>query len=277
MTLGISKICAMNFHYVRYPLATFLDHAVEAGVGQVEIWGAAPHFYVGDESLEGARRLKAAVRERGLGLVCFTPEQCVYPINLASPEPRLRDRSIRYFLTCLDMCVEMESPALLVTPGSGYANEDAGAAWDRCADALGLLAMRAERLGMELFLEALPPAYSNVVTTAGELRRMLDALASPAVHGMMDTASAVTVGETVEDYVAELGGRLRHVHMVDADSGGAHLAWGDGSLPLERYVGALDAAGYRGALSLEIIGARYHLDPFAPLRQSVERLGSVLS
>lgn len=275
--LGASNICAMNFHYVRFPLVQFLDDAAEMGLRQVEIWGAAPHFYVGDETLAGARQLKASLRERELELVCFTPEQCVYPINLSSSEARLRDRSLRYFLDCLDMCVEMESPALLVTPGSGYANEAPKLAWDRCVDALGLLAARAERLGIRLYLEALPPAYSNVITKAQHLRGMLDAVASPALLGMMDTASAVTVGETIEDYVTHLGDLLRHVHMVDADSGGAHLAWGDGELPLETYMADLRKAGYAGSLSLEIIGPRYYLDPMPPLRQSVESLRRVLA
>lgn len=193
------------------------------------------------KSRSGARRRTSTwatrrLRERGLTLICFTPEQCVYPINLASPDPRLRDRSIRYFLDCLDMCVEMESLKLLVTPGSGFANEDPERGWNRCAGALSTLATRAERLGIDLVLEALPPAYSNVITTAGELRRMLDELSSPALKGMMDTASAVTVGETVRDYVEELGNRLCHVHMVDADRTGSHLAWGEGMLPLQQYI-----------------------------------------
>ena len=120
VTLSASNICGMSFHYFRYPLIDFLNHAAALELERVEIWGAAPHFYVGDESVDGARRLKAALKERDLKLVCVTPEQCVYPINLASREPRLRDRSLRYFLDCLDMCVEMESPSFLVTPGSSY-------------------------------------------------------------------------------------------------------------------------------------------------------------
>jgi protein FrlC len=277
MPSGISDICAMNLHYVRFPLTRFLDDAAELGLRQVEIWGAAPHFYVGDETLESARRLKTSLRERELELVCFTPEQCVYPINLSSGEARLRFRSIRYFLDCLDMCVEMESPALLVTPGSGYADEDPGAAWSRCVDAMGLLAHRAQALGIRLYLEALPPAYSNVISTARHLRSMLDEVSSPALLGMMDTASSVTVGETIEDYVAQLGNLLRHIHMIDADDGGAHLAWGEGNLPLDGYVADLRKAGYAGSLSLELIGPRYYLDPLPPLRESVDRLRSALA
>lgn len=276
MALSLHNICGMNFHYLRYPLHNFLDDAADLGLTQVEIWGAAPHFYIGDTSLAAARDLGRQVRERGMTLACFTPEQCVYPINLGTREPALRDRSLRYFLECLEMCVEMDSPALLVTPGSGYANESAEDAWARCADSLGMIAHRAERLGITLFLEALPPAWSNIVVTAPDLRRMLDAVSSPALKGMMDTSAAMLTQEDVEDFARTLGADFGHVHMTDADAGGAHLAWGDGILDIDSYIADLNTVGYSGALSLELTNSRYYRDPVPAMRRSVEALAEAI-
>jgi len=269
-------ICGMNFHYMRHPLRRFLDDAADIGLTRIELWGAAPHFFIGDRTLADARALGQDIRARGLSLVCFTPEQCVYPINIASAEADLRDRSIRYFFDSLEMSAEMGSPALLVTPGSGYADESAEPAFARCVDALGMIADRASRLGITLFLEALPPAWSNVARTASELRSLLDAVASPVLLGMVDTAGARVTGETVQDYVAALGDRLGHVHMLDSDPAGSHLAWGDGSLSAEDCVATLRAAGYEGALSIELTNSRYYLEPGPAMRISAERLGTAL-
>lgn len=130
---------------------------------------------------------------------------------------------------------------------------------------------------MTLFLEEQPPAWSDVARTASELRLLLEAVGSPALLGMVDTAGAHVAGETVEDYVAALGDRLAHVHMVDSDAGGSHLAWGDGVLSAEDCIATLRDAGYKGALSIELTNARYYLEPTTPMRISVERLGTAIN
>lgn len=276
MTLSRSNICGMNFHYFRHSLERFLDDAEALELPLVEIWAAAPHFYLGDRTLADARALGATIRERGMKIACFTPEQCVYPINLGSPQEALRDRSIRYFLESLEMSVEMGSPAVLVTPGSGFADRPAQEAFDRCTEALSIIADRAQRLGQTLYLEALPPAWSNIAATANELRALIDAVGSQVLYGMLDTAGALGTGETVKDYVEALGDRLAHVHMIDSEPSGSHLAWGDGVLSAADCVAALDAAGFTGALSIEITNSRYYLDPKAAMAQSVEALREVL-
>lgn len=276
MTISQADICGMNFHYFRHSFDRFLDDAEALQLPLVEIWGAAPHFYLGDRTLADARALGASVSQRGMKIACFTPEQCVYPINLGSPQAALRDRSIRYFLESLEMSVEMGSPAVLVTPGSGFADQSAKDAFDRCADALGLIADRADKLGQKLFLEALPPAWSNIAATARELGALLDAVGSKVMFGMLDTAGALGTRESVKDYISVLGDRLAHVHMIDSEPSGSHLAWGDGVLSAGEIIAELNASGYNGALSIEITNARYYLDPKAALAQSVTALRNVL-
>lgn len=276
MPLDQDSICAMNFHYVRQPLTRFLDDVAASGVKRVELWGAAPHFYIGDRSLADAAAFARDLRNRGLSLVCFTPEQCVYPVNIAAPERDLRERSICYFMDSLEMSAAMESPALLVTPGTGYVSEPEAQARDRSVDALGRIAARAGELGITLFLEALPPAYSNIARTAAELRVLLEAVNAPALTGMLDTGGACLLSESVQDYIATLGPLLGHVHMIDSDSAGSHLAWGDGMLSAPEIIAALDAAAFRGSLSIELTSPRYYLDPEAPMRRSVACLRAAL-
>ncbi|WP_414832681.1 sugar phosphate isomerase/epimerase family protein [Afifella sp. YEN Y35] len=266
--LAAGQLCGMNFHYFRHSFARFLDDVAEAGLTRVELWGAQPHFYLGDPWLQSARKIRDDLRVRELELVCFTPEQCVYPINIAAEEAVIRERSLRYFLESLSACVELESPYLLVTPGWGYADQDAAEAWKRSADGLSLLCRHAERLGITLLLEPLTRAESNVINTSADLARMIAELRSPAVKAILDTAAMVAAGETIGDYLGRFGPDLAHVHFIDGDDAGAHLAWGDGSYPLRTFLAELQSGGYAGSLSFEFTSSQYWLDPLPPMRDS---------
>ncbi|WP_146604788.1 sugar phosphate isomerase/epimerase family protein, partial [Rhodoplanes roseus] len=87
-----------------------------------------------------------------------------------------------------------------------------------------------------LLLEPLTRAESNVINTSADLAQMMAELRSPAVKAILDTAAMAAAGETIGDYLARFGPDLAHVHFIDGDDGGAHLAWGDGSYPLHAFL-----------------------------------------
>lgn len=277
MALDTRNIGVMNFHYVRHTLDRFLADACDTGVSRIELWGAAPHFYIGDETLASARALGNRTRAMGLEMVAFTPEQCIYPINISAREEALRGRSLRYFLESLEFAVELSAPAVLVTAGGGYRDEPVSDALRRCEDSLGLLCDRAERLGIDLWLEALPPAFANIICSAGEMRALIDRIGSTALHGVYDVAGAVMTGETAEDYFTHLGDRLAHVHFTDADPGGSHMAWGEGIIDLPKMIALLRAQGYAGSLTVELTNWKYNVEPFAPMRRCVDAIRQAIS
>lgn len=271
-----NRIAGMNFHYFRHSFERFLDDMVALDIEAIELWAAMPHFPVDDSTLEDARRIGRQIRERGLALLCLTPEQCIYPINVASENGRLRDRSIAYFLRNLDFALELECPKLLVTPGWGYADQPREEAWKRSLDGLAAIARRAEATGIELLLEPLSPTESNIVTTAAELKTMIDAIGSPAVTAILDTNAMAVVGDSISAYHETLGGLLRHVHLIDGTPEG-HLAWGDGNLDLRACLAALDGIGYDGFMTLEFTTPAYWLDPLAPMRKSIAAIEAALA
>ena len=265
------RIAGMNFHYCRYPFEFFLDSMVTLGVQAIELWAAAPHFYREDLSPSAIRRIRREIRSRGLGLVCFTPEQCVYPINLAAKETAFRKRSIAYFLDNLDAAAELGSPLLLVTPGCGYFSEPRAEAWRRSRDSLVSLARQAERLGVVLALEPLSPASSNLINGLSQLRRMVTEVGSSHLRAMLDTVQMAIIGEDIESYLEAFGKNLVHIHLVDGAPQN-HLAWGDGILPLEKYLRALRQHKYAGWATLEICDRRYYRAPQRADRQSITRI-----
>lgn len=270
---GISReqITGMNFHYLHYPIEYFLDSMARYQFQNIELWGASPHFYVDDLSPADVRRMKRAIEQRGLKLVCFTPEQCMYPINLAAKEEYIRERSIRYFIRSLEVAAELEAPLLLVTPGWGYLSEPSEEAWKRSRDSLQRLAEQAGRLGIALVLEPLTPVESRLVCDLPSLKRMLAEVASPQLKGMIDTIPLALAEEELADYFRELQEDLVHIHFIDGAPEG-HLAWGDGILPAQRYLQTLAECGYKGALTLEFTSFRYLDEPDLAIEKTLETL-----
>ncbi|MBP0583093.1 TIM barrel protein [Labrys sp. LIt4] len=276
MALDERNISAMNFHYVRHTMDRFLADVCDAGVSRIELWAAAPHFYIGDKTLADARALGRKVRGMGLDIVAFTPEQCIYPINISAKEPELRDRSVRYFLESMEFAVECGAPALLVTAGGGYRDEPASLALERCIDSMGILCDRARRLGVDLWMESLPDSFANIIRSAKEIRTLMDALASPVLHAVYDVAGAVMTHERAEDYFTQLAGRVAHVHFTDSDAEGSHLAWGEGIVDLDRLIAYLRSQHYEGSLTVELTNWKYNVDPAPPLKQCVEAMREAL-
>lgn len=276
MALDERNMSVMNFHYVRHTMDRFLADVCDAGVSRIELWAAAPHFYIGDKTLADARALGRKVRGMGLNIVAFTPEQCIYPINISAKEPELRDRSLRYFLESMEFATECGAPALLVTAGGGYRDEPTEQALERCVDSMGILCDRAQKLGIDLWMESLPDSFANIIRSARELRELMDKLKSPALHAVYDVAGAVMTHETPEDYFTHLAGRVAHVHFTDSDAGGSHLAWGDGIIDLDKLVAYLRSQNYEGSLTIELTNWKYNVDPTPPLKQCVEAMRKAL-
>ena len=125
----------MNIQYKYFPLSRFLDDAVENGVENIELWGAAPHFYFPEMSFREIQNTRHEIERRGLKLICLTPEQCVYPVNLASESRETRRRSLRFFEDSIRIAAELGTNKVLVTTGTGYFDQsDRQEAWNRAAE-----------------------------------------------------------------------------------------------------------------------------------------------
>lgn len=262
------RFSGMNIHYFRHDFRRFLRDLLELELTRVELWGGMPHLSPDDADTAEVASIRRQIADHGLSLICFTPEQCLYPINLASDHPRTRARSLAYFNRSLEIATELAAPELLVTAGWSYADTDPAEGWNRARDALGQLAARAETLGVGLLLEPLSRTKSNLITTADDLVRMRGEIASPAVGAILDLNAMAAAGDTPQDYLARFGSDLRHVHLCDGTPEG-HLAWGDGALPMREHLDALLDGGYAGSFTFELVTQAYWLDPRSALERCV--------
>lgn len=267
-----NQISVMNIQYKYFPLTMFLDDAVRNNVENIELWGAAPHFYLDDMTYQDVTAVRREIEKRNLRLVCYTPEQCVYPINIAAPHKETRRRSVKFFEDSIRVAGELGTDKVLVTSGTGYFDgSDEQEAWKWSRENLYSLGELAEHYGVTLALEVLRHDESNLVYNLPTLQKMLKELNHCAIGGMIDTIPMALAGEHPAQYLEALGDRLVHVHFIDGAPRG-HLAWGDGVLDMNAYLSEFDEYGYSGFLSLEITDGRYFMNPSASVEQSVRNL-----
>jgi protein FrlC len=269
--LDLNKFCASNFSYYRYTMDAFLDDVQKLDIHAIEIWAVEPHLNIDEVKSADLKALQQKLRERQIKMLCLTPEQVYYPLNIAGKDDGLRDRSVKHFYRSIEICSEMESPFLFLTSGSGFENEPREEAWKRSADSISKIANAAEKAGVTLVMEGLQPCESNLVCTIEEIVRMRSEINSPALKVAIDTVGMAVSGDTVAGYMDAFGDEILHSHFIDGEPAG-HMAWGDGNLPLDQYIAELAAGNYQGYFSFELVGPRYWLDPLKPLVQSVEAI-----
>jgi protein FrlC len=260
LKLKMEQLAGMNCHYVRHSLDYFLDSMCKLGIKNIELYDAGQHYFAEFFTAAMVKDLRKKIEDRGLKLICVTPDQVLYPYNIAASEDYLRKISIEHHVRTLYHTALLDCKLMLLTPGFGNLNESREEAWKRSAEAIHFLAERADSLGVSIGLEHLTPISSNLINTAADIRRMLDTVAHPAVKALVDVVQVCTVGETLDEYFRILGKDLVHIHLVDGTPGG-HLAFGDGELPMKEFMRTISRNNYTGFLSMEIAHRQYFMEP----------------
>ncbi|MBB2972284.1 sugar phosphate isomerase/epimerase family protein [Mesorhizobium sp. RMAD-H1] len=264
------QLIGANFAFQHFPFEKVAATLREFGFRQMELWGIAPHldlFHMSERKLDEVARI---LEDNDLTVRAYTPEQVLYPINIASGDPELRHASIERFCRGADICARLGADYLFLTPGRGFENEPMEDAWARSVEAISRIAEYAKSLGIRCLIEPLQRTESNIVTDVSGLKRMFDEIGADNIDIVLDLVAMATAGDSVADYTAFFGNRLVHVHIVDGTPSG-HLVWGDGNLPLGQYLRELGEAGFSGTLTFEPLGqASYALDPVAAWKRNLE-------
>jgi protein FrlC len=267
-----SQLIGSNFAFQHYPFERVAKAMQDFGMREIELWGVAQHldlFHAGDARVESVRRI---LEDHGLSTWCFTPEQVIYPINIASGDAELREASVQRFCRAADICAALGARYLFLTSGRGYETDAQETAWQRSVESLTRIAAHAGKLGVRCLLEPLQRVESNVLLDAPGVRRMLDQIGADNFDVVLDTVGMAAAGDTVGGYLHLFGARIAHVQLVDGTPAG-HLVWGDGTLPLGDYLTELAEAGYTGKITFEPFGnGSYALDPIAAWKRNLARI-----
>ena len=250
------RLAVSNFPYTKFSLEYTLNSLERLGGGAMELYAAEPHFCVEDSSLAEARMLRRRLLAHRLHLVCFTPEQMKYPINIASCIPAGRGRSISMFEKSLLYAAELECPAVLIHAGYPLNDEPEAEAWKRSVESLSHLCIRAERLGVKIVMESVDVRWKTLLRNASKTVEMIRLVGSPALGAVIDTMTAAYGGEETGAMMDTLQGHVLHCHISDGHAGRQaleHLIPGEGELPLPQMLDAMVSRGYRGSFSVELL------------------------
>ena len=271
MKLQKRQVAGMNLVYKFYSLDYFLDAMERLGYESIELLANAPHFYVPDLTPGEMAAIRQKIADHHLRTICYTPDQCSYPVNISYHRETARRRSIQNLLQQIEVCSFLGCEQMLLTSGYGYFDEPKEHAWQRMIDSLGQLSQKAQQEGIVLVLEPIRTDETNLVTDLPSLKRALREVGSPYLKGMLDTSPMYYAGESIAQYAQELGEDLWHIHLIDGRPAG-HLAWGDGIFPLESYIRQIEQAGYTRYLTQELTSAEYYNDPNPAMKQSMNAL-----
>ncbi|RUT33798.1 endonuclease [Paenibacillus zeisoli] len=266
------KLAGMNITYRHFPFQHFLESMTRLEIDHIELWAGEPHLYVYRNVLGNLREIRKQLRSRNIKVVCYTPEQCVYPYNIAASDPDLRKKSVDYFIENLYAALELETDMMLMTSGIGDFAVSQEESWKYASDSIHQVCKVAQQEGLTIALEPLTRFESNLIVDSKGVKQMLEEVGSPPLKGMIDTVAMQLAGETPEDYLQTLP-EMCHFHLIDGDGkSDAHLALDDGVLDWRKYLEDLQRHNYKGACTLEIMGFHYYQNPHEALMESIRKI-----
>ncbi len=269
------QIAGMNCHYYNYSLDYFFDSMEAAGYSTVALWGGAPHFYLDYLSYSECKRIRTAAGERNLRIACFTPSSGTYGYQMGMQPDSCRKRVYQYYLNGLKAASELGCTMMTMNSGWGYWDEDENVSWERSKEMIWNLCVAAEKEGITLTMESLRRAESKLCWSLERTEKMFREIAHPSLKIMIDTTAMGVAGETLDQWFHTFDTDIVNTHFIDGTPYG-HLAWGDGSQPLENWLKTLKEHHYQGLLGLEITHRRYYQDPRAADIKNMEALSVFL-
>lgn len=223
----------------------------DLGVGYVGLWREPVQAY----GVEAAAKL---VRDAGLTVTTLCRGGF-----LTATDPDARARALADNRRAVDEAATLGTDTLvLVSGGLPPGDKDLRAARERIADALAELGPYAEEHGVRLAIEPLHPMYASDRCVVSTLTQALD---------LAERFPAHQVGVTVDTYHiwwddrapeqiarAGAGGRIHTFQLADWTTplpegvlnGRGQI--GDGAIDMREWQGYVEAAGYTGAIEVEL-------------------------
>lgn len=269
------QIAASNYHYIKYSLEYFLRSMENLDQHLIEFYAASPHLSIEDVRYGDLIKLKKELDDREIKVCCFTQEQCVYPINIACEDERIRERSIGTFLKSVEGAAILGADYCQIVAGRGYFDNPESEAWKRSEESIRRIVDKAERYGVTMVLEAASYNTTNVVYTTKLMREMIDRIGSENLKGMLDTCAVAMAEEDFREDMELLGRDMVHLHFADGNPLG-HFIPGEGELPLKEYLHVLDEFAYTEAIPFEIYNRKYDFEPEKTMKRCLDFMYGVI-
>jgi protein FrlC len=222
-----------------------------------------------------AHAIRDLCAQHGLELVCYTPEQLLYPSNyLAQDVPpfdgaRLQQRSRRLVELCIDAAAALGCHRMVLVTmmwqwrhdATGYHRVTKSEIVDTAIEEIARFVRYAEERNVTILFEQLVDHDTNGIVTLEDAESLFARVDSPNLQLMLDTGHVHVTARRhgldpvvyFREHLRRFAGRVTHIH-VDDNTGevDVHLAPGAGNIDLAGMVEVLRESGYQGWLSAEL-------------------------
>ena len=185
-----------------------------------------------------------------------------------------RQRRVEFLLTAVDIAHELGADCISCWSGIGRDAAPEAVLWDRLLGSIGPVVEHADRRGVRLGFEPEPGMF---IDTLDRTAALFERLGAPATLGVtVDLGHLECMGERpVAAFLGRWAARVVNVHVDDMLAcRHEHLPPGSGDVDFPAAFAALEAAGYRGGLHLELPRQSHRWIDTA--RQAVRVLGPLL-
>ncbi|MEM1517888.1 MAG: sugar phosphate isomerase/epimerase family protein [Nitrososphaerota archaeon] len=271
---------------VGYDLDHCLKLAHELGVKYIELWIDRNHFWPENISNSDISEILSKLDSYGVKAVSTCPIPFIsrdwqtfeFEYNLASPTELLRSKAVKWYKSNITLASELEASVVVVVPGKVdepnfmKSNNSYRQHWSSLIKSLKECAKHAEDLGVVLGIEN--TVVSNFINLPGEMRLVVDEVASENVKAYLDIANA-NVYLSPEIYIDELQGRLCDcIHATDNDGTYPnHLPISMGTIDYESVIKKLRKIGWNGYLLPEIF---YDKDVLTHVKNTIDKLRQLI-
>jgi sugar phosphate isomerase/epimerase len=232
----------------------FADFAADAGYDGVEINGFRPHPHEDDYAEADARRLRARLADKGLGISGFAPDlRSTPPAEVPEEVYLARIARIADFVGAAEIrTVRVDT----ITPPTGPSSADPAEALARLVTTWRASAQCLADAGAQLVWEFEPGFWIN---RPSEIVRVVEEVDHPNFGLLFDTSHAHTLGRYgrrqgqdpellaggAREFAELVAPWVRHLHLIDSDGSlhdddtSVHLPFGQGELDFQEVLDGL--------------------------------------
>jgi hydroxypyruvate isomerase len=248
MTHGLRYAANCSFLFKEAPLLERPAAAKAAGFEAIEFWWPWPDRPVpADRDVDA---FIAAVRDAGVQLIGLN----FFAGDLAGPDCGVLSIPARSgeFRDNVDVSVAIGAELGVSAFNALYGNRVADATPEQ-QDELGtenlrLAAEAAAAIGATVLVEPVSGPKPYPLRTAADVVTVLDRVGRNNVGLLCDLFHLANNGDDLDAAIAAYASRIAHVQLADYPGRGEP---GSGTLDFDRYLGAIEAAGYSGYVALE--------------------------
>jgi sugar phosphate isomerase/epimerase len=254
MKLGISSTCVWNLS----PKEA-IHFAEKLEIYAFELW--ADHYFLHTDDVETIRQ---AYKETDL---LPTVHAASWDLNLTSTSKKVRDFSITQGKKSIDLAVNIGAPIITIHPGrKSFFRSDVNDIYRIQRDVFHEFSNYCRGKDLLICIENIEPGEKEVMVTEDDFQNFFSEI-DDTLFVTMDLAHLGSY-EKITSFYGALGGKVKHIHISDLDSGEIHLPMGEGFLETERIISYLSGS-YNGVYSLEF----YDMDKNGEkARQSIQYL-----